>query len=143
MPMDVLFRRRRMAGLFVTLLLLSVRLEARNGPKQQDAESQRIHELEDRVAQLEQTVAELKAMMEAGNPGRASVPAAANAAGPQQQSPQPAGQASGTAFAQQKPHFEMPPELVPEIGKIGAEVGVFLSGSSGPYKLNTGNFTGG
>jgi len=31
-----------------------------------------------------------------------------------------------------------PPELVPEIGKIGAEVGVVLSGSANPFHLNTG-----
>ena len=32
----------------------------------------------------------------------------------------------------------MPPELVPEIGKIGAEVGITLNGSSNPFHLNTG-----
>jgi opacity protein-like surface antigen len=32
----------------------------------------------------------------------------------------------------------MPPELVPEIGKIGAEVGITLNGSSNPYRLNRG-----
>ncbi len=32
----------------------------------------------------------------------------------------------------------MPPELVPEIGKIGAEVGIQLNGSSNPYRLNKG-----
>jgi len=31
-----------------------------------------------------------------------------------------------------------PPELVPEIGKIGAEVGIQLNGSSNPYHLNAG-----
>ena len=31
-----------------------------------------------------------------------------------------------------------PPELVPEIGKIGAEVGIVLSGSSNPFHLNAG-----
>ena len=31
-----------------------------------------------------------------------------------------------------------PPELVPEIGKIGAEVGLVLSGSSNPFHLNAG-----
>ncbi len=32
----------------------------------------------------------------------------------------------------------MPPELIPEIGKIGAEVGIQLNGSSNPYRLNAG-----
>ncbi len=31
-----------------------------------------------------------------------------------------------------------PPELIPEIGKIGAEVGIALSGSSNPFHLNSG-----
>jgi hypothetical protein len=31
-----------------------------------------------------------------------------------------------------------PPELIPEIGKIGAEVGIQLNGASNPYHLNAG-----
>jgi hypothetical protein len=37
----------------------------------------------------------------------------------------------------------MPPELLPEIGKIGAEVGILLSGASNPYRLNSGSSVGG
>ena len=37
----------------------------------------------------------------------------------------------------------MPPELVPQIGKIGAEVGLLLSGASSPFRLNSGQFFGG
>ena len=43
--------------------------------------------------------------------------------------------------AQQPTHVlreVMPPELVPEIGKIGAEVGITLNGSSNPFRLNSG-----
>lgn len=143
MSIDALVLRRSMSGLILTLLFLAVRLDARSGADQQDPESEKIHQLEGRVAQLEQTVAELKAIVEAENRGQASAPAGTNAAAQQQQAPQPVAQTSGTPVAAQKSHFEMPPELVPEIGKIGAEVGVFLSGSSSPYKLNDGNFTGG
>jgi hypothetical protein len=39
--------------------------------------------------------------------------------------------------------FEMPPELVPQIGKIGAEVGLLLSGATSPFKLNSGQFFAG
>jgi hypothetical protein len=39
--------------------------------------------------------------------------------------------------------FEMPPELVPQIGKIGAEVGLLVSGATSPFKLNTGQFFAG
>jgi hypothetical protein len=47
--------------------------------------------------------------------------------------------------AQQLPPkgFEMPPELVPQIGKIGAEVGLLLSGATSPFKLNSGQFFAG
>ncbi len=31
-----------------------------------------------------------------------------------------------------------PPELIPEIGKIGAQVGLVLSGSASPFRLNSG-----
>ena len=37
----------------------------------------------------------------------------------------------------------MPSELIPEIGKIGAEVGVLASGSANPFRLNRGGFLGG
>ena len=37
----------------------------------------------------------------------------------------------------------MPPELVPDIGKIGAEVGLLISGSSSPFQLNNGSFVAG
>ncbi len=39
--------------------------------------------------------------------------------------------------------FEMPPELVPEIGKIGSQVGLLLAGSANPFQLNSGSFAGG
>ncbi|MBC8165215.1 MAG: hypothetical protein H7Y20_04990 [Bryobacteraceae bacterium] len=39
--------------------------------------------------------------------------------------------------------FTMPPELIPDVGKIGAQVGLLLSGSSNPFGLNRGNFVGG
>jgi hypothetical protein len=56
--------------------------------------------------------------------------------------PTPGGEA-GVAAAPVKPSFEMPPELVPEIGKIGAEVGLLVSGAASPFKLNPGEFYGG
>jgi hypothetical protein len=42
--------------------------------------------------------------------------------------------------SRKQPPFAMPPELVPEIGKIGAEVGVLASGSGNPFDLNRGKF---
>jgi len=37
----------------------------------------------------------------------------------------------------------MPPELVPQIGKIGAEVGILASAASSPFKLNGGKMLAG
>lgn len=96
-----------------------------------DTQAAKIHQLEDRVAQLEQTVSQLKAMVETANI-IAPMPAPPSAA------PAPAPEAIA-----QTPRYQMPAELVPEIGKIGAEVGLFLSASSSPFKLGGGNFTGG
>ena len=36
-----------------------------------------------------------------------------------------------------------PPELIPEIGKIGAEVGILFNGASNPFRLNSGADVGG
>ena len=42
-----------------------------------------------------------------------------------------------------EPAYRAPRELLPDIGHIGAEVGLFLGGSTNPYKDNTGFSTGG
>jgi hypothetical protein len=92
------------------------------------AYEQRIHSLEDRVASLEQSLSRLL-----DRPGSTSSPAAA---------PLPS-----TSFASQpvadRRRYEPPPELVPEIGKIGAQVGVTLARSLNPFKLAGGTFAGG
>src|SRR5258708_7482140 len=92
----------------VTFLLLA--------PATQAAEDQteRIRALEERVAYLETALRELTGK-------QLPQPVA---------EPQPKPSAPTTSI---KPRFEMPPELVPEIGKIGAEVGLLISGSSSPF----------
>jgi hypothetical protein len=40
-------------------------------------------------------------------------------------------------------HRAMPPELIPEIGKVGAEVGLLGGGSSNPFALSKGMYAGG
>lgn len=52
-------------------------------------------------------------------------------------------QSSGATLAAKPPRFEMPPELIPEVGKIGAEVGLLISASANPFKLDSGSFYGG
>lgn len=42
------------------------------------------------------------------------------------------------AYVISQPKEKMPPELLPEIGKIGAQVGIQLNGASNPYRLNSG-----
>jgi hypothetical protein len=120
-------------------------------PSQQQAYEQKVRELEERVARLEAVVSKLAGresapvtyistratsapalenLPVAESPSAAEVGGASAPAAPQAQSPQVA-------------KFEMPPELVPEVGKIGAEVGIVLSGSLNPFKLNSGQFAGG
>jgi hypothetical protein len=93
-----------------------------------EAYEQRIHHLEDRVASLEQSLARLLA---APTPPSDAVPNPV----------EPRTQASAPATSPR--HYEPPPELVPEIGKIGAQVGVTLAASLNPFQLNRGTFAGG
>ena len=82
----------------------------------------RIRELEQRLARVEGMLAKLGA---APAPEPLVPPAAASA-------PAPPARA-----------FEMPPELIPQIGKIGAEVGILASASSSPFQLNAGKMLAG
>jgi hypothetical protein len=50
----------------------------------------------------------------------------------------PAPTTTVPAYVTKAAHETMPPELVPEIGKIGAEVGITLNGASNPFHLDSG-----
>ncbi|MGH9661344.1 MAG: hypothetical protein ACRD96_22550 [Bryobacteraceae bacterium] len=78
-----------------------------------------------RIEQLEERLAKLEAVVQPRPPDLPPAPTAP-----------PAPLAA-------RPRMEMPPELVPEIGKIGAEVGLLLSGSSSPFRLGRGTFAAG
>lgn len=123
-------------------------------PSQQEAYEQKIRALEERVTRLEAVVAKLAdresapATYFAAHVSSAPVSSASSVPEhdrPASTVPSPAPPALPETRAQpgQKTKFEMPPELVPEIGKIGAEVGLTLSGSLNPFKLNSGQFAGG
>lgn len=88
---------------------------------------EQIRRLEQRVAMLEQSLQEL---LEERRQRQASPapPAPPPPQGPSLNVPN---------------RFEMPPELVPEIGKIGAQVGLLLAGSSNPFRLDAGSFAAG
>ncbi len=121
-------------------------------PGQQQAYEQKIKDLEERVTRLEAVVAKLAdresiptTFVAAKNTGahvsenlatEESLSGSTRDATPTEPSPTP-------AQPRQSAKFEMPPELVPEIGKIGAEVGLILSGSLNPFKLSSGQFAGG
>jgi hypothetical protein len=90
-----------------------------------DACQERLKELEARVAQLEKLIARL-------TPAEAALSLPAPAA-ENRQPPGPKIRAG----------YQPPPELVPEVGKIGAEVGLIVGGSSNPFQLNRGMFTAG
>jgi hypothetical protein len=87
-------------------------------------------ELKKRVADLEARVVLLERALQ-----RTSPQADQNPPPPVSQSVQPQ--------PVEKSSFIMPPELVPEIGKIGAQVGLLLSGSANPFHLDSGSFVGG
>ena len=111
----------------IAFTAVPLQARAKRPRNSQQAEMQR---LEERITQLEQTVAQLKNQL-ASTPEAPAPLQAPAAASVQAVAPLP------------KPHFEMPPELLPEVGKIGAEVGLFVSGSSSPFQLGSGSFTGG
>jgi hypothetical protein len=52
--------------------------------------------------------------------------------------PPPVPSATVPAYVTNAAREKMPPELIPEIGKIGAEVGIQLNGASNPFHLNSG-----
>jgi hypothetical protein len=108
-------------------LLLSIGLFcAQASPGQEsnvhDTCQERLKQLEDRVAQLERVIARLTS---SENTPPAEAERTAAAAPPVRQK------------------FQAPPELIPEVGKIGAEVGLLVGGASSPFQLNRGSFTAG
>src|SRR5438876_2948268 len=88
-----------------------------------DACQDQLKKLEERVAQLERLIARVA-------PAEADT---LSAAVPQ----------TGRAAPSRSQGFQPPPELVPEVGKIGAEVGLLIGSSMNPFQLNRGSFTGG
>jgi hypothetical protein len=120
--------RERIVRIGCVWLLLTTL--GRSQSTQSDLAVQRIAQLEHKVAVLERALEEL--MRERDN--RAS-PAAEPAS--QMLETQPRSTAIESA------RWIQPPELLPEIGKTGAEVGMLFSGSSNPFRLNRGVFTAG
>ena len=109
---------------FLPLLLfpcLSVRLFA------DDTEElrRRVAELEKKVEFLEKALGQVAGIRDLAAPQET-----------QRTTPPPAQQMT-------HPVYSPPPELLPEIGKVGAEVGVFPSASLNPFHLNSGKFAGG
>ena len=90
---------------------------------------QRVFELEQKLAALQRVVDKLTSTPDANS-------SAANVA---------ANNSTSAAKPIYAPaaNFSMPPELLPEIGKAGAEVGLLLSRSKSPYGLNSGGFASG
>ncbi len=108
----------------VIIFVLSLSLLPRPASAAED-QSERIRALEEKVAFLENALKQLTTRLSP------------------EPSPQPEPVPPPLPAVATKPKFEMPPELVPEIGKIGAEVGLLISGSSSPFRLNRGTFQGG
>src|SRR5579871_1662350 len=102
--------------------------------QQQDLQQR---DLQQRVAELERRVEQLERAL---NQRPETTAIALAAPSPQPLEPVEPPPQPTTA---PRPPFSTPPGLVPEIGKIGAEVGLLVSGSSNPFHLNQGSFSAG
>jgi hypothetical protein len=112
--------------LFILVILSAPSVAAQDLSREEREEyRQEIKQLKERLQLVEDTLQTLMRERAA-----ASAPVAPVAIAPQQNTVQPYVTATRKEV--------MPPELVPEIGKIGAEVGIQLNGSSNPYHLNGG-----
>jgi len=107
------------ALLLLTISLLTVFPLSGQERQPHDDCQERIQKLEHRIAQLERVISRLA-------PAEPATPA------PTLDAPPPPRQG-----------FQPPPELIPEVGKIGAEVGLLLGGSGNPFQLDRGSFVGG
>jgi hypothetical protein len=96
----------------------------------EDAHTEKIRQLEARLAAVEATLQTLLA--DRTPPAAASLASTAPALS--------ANQAPSVRLVRKE---TMPPELLPEIGKVGAEVGILLNGSVNPYGLDKGTNVGG
>jgi hypothetical protein len=122
------------AILRVCLLIFSIASMRAAAPDDARAQyEEKIQKLEARVAVLESMVAKLI--------DRSGAPAASAPAVAERSRQAPGNDSAGPSL--QPGRFEMPPELIPEIGKIGAQIGLTLSGSTNPFQLNSGTYAGG
>ncbi len=85
---------------------------------------QEIQQLKERLQLVEDTLQTLLRDRAAAGPAVVPAPAPAST--------------TVTPYVTAVPKEVTPPELIPEIGKIGAEVGIQLNGSANPYRLNRG-----
>jgi hypothetical protein len=115
----------------VLLVVLALPLVPTHANAQITADQE--HDYQRRIAALEERLAVVEGQLETLLRDRAAA------------APAPSVPRLETAAApvQAPRHFEMPPELIPEVGKIGAEVGVLASVAANPFDLNHGAFYGG
>lgn len=115
--------------------------EDRTGEKEKDSSAtmvemnERIHQQQLEIDELRDHVKKLESMLESAV-NRSVEPAANRGAYPATvapPSPPPA-----VALAKRTPN-----ELLPDLGHIGAEVGILVGGSQNPFKANEGFFAGG
>ena len=119
-----------LCGLLIASVAGQAQAQTPLAQNERDEYRQRIKQLEDRLALVEDT---LQTLLRDRAP---ALPIAAiSAASPARAALVEAAKISGPVTSRRE---VMPPELVPEIGKIGAEVGIIVNGSSSPYGLNNG-----
>ena len=114
-------------------------LMAANAPAQTDPHEECEKRINDLEARLRAVEAKLQQLTEQRGEPAAVPPAPVQPPAVQPNTALP----SRAAEAKAAGGFEMPPELLPEVGKIGAEVGLLLDGSTSPFRLSRGSTFGG
>jgi hypothetical protein len=132
-------------GRYILVLAFSVLMICSSQPAcaQSDA---RIHELEERVRRLEDLVQTLvQAQQTSGSPSpeRANVMLASLSTPSAAETPETRDSMTFDQSQAETAPRAMPQELLPNLGKIGAQVSFRAGANSGPFALNTGGFFGG
>jgi hypothetical protein len=119
-----------MAYVIRVLIPFSLTLSLLGADTGREDYDRKIQALEQRVTQLENLVEKLANQREAQP---LPVPQVTEAVAPS---------AVAVPVGKQRV-FQMPAELIPDLGKVGAQAGILMSGSLNPYHLNSGTFGGG
>jgi opacity protein-like surface antigen len=108
------------------------------------AQQMELNELRDHVKKLEAMLEAVAANQQARQTGGAQATATiASAVAPTRADLDRSASPSTAASSSAPKPYESPRELLPDIGQIGAQVGLLVGGSTNPFDISSGFFTGG